>query len=122
MPTTQQDKNIGQRLRAFRLAAELSQSDIGKALGVTFQQIQKYENGKNRLSGSRMLVVLKTLKISADQLLGTDGSKAHNDSFELLTDTAVQRVLDVMRPLPHDARMAIADAVVAAGKLVRMKR
>ena len=122
MPTTQQDKNIGQRLRAFRLAAELSQSDIGKALGVTFQQIQKYENGKNRLSGSRMLVVLKTLKISADQLLGTDGSKASNDSFELLTDTAVQRVLDVMRPLPHNARVAIADAVVAAGKLVHMKR
>ena len=118
MPTTQQDKNIGQRLRAYRKAAKLTQEDVGKALGVSFQQIQKYENGKNRLSGSRMLVALKLLKVDADQLLGTDGGKStHNNSFDLLTDTAVQRVLDVMRPLPHEARVLIAAAVVAFGKL-----
>ena len=62
MPTTQQDIQIGLRLRAYRKAANITQEKLGKALGVTFQQIQKYENGKNRLSGSRMLIVLKTLQ------------------------------------------------------------
>jgi transcriptional regulator with XRE-family HTH domain len=49
------DKTIGRRLRAFRLAAKMSQASLGDILGVTFQQIQKYENGKNRLSGSRVI-------------------------------------------------------------------
>ena len=117
MPTTQQDIQIGLRLRAYRKAAKLTQEKLGKALGVTFQQIQKYENGKNRLSGSRMLIVLKTLRIDADQLLGLDGptrsQAARNDAFELLTDSAVQRVLEAMRPLTHTARNGIAMAIVA---------
>ena len=44
------DKIIGQRLRSFRLAKEMSQGDLGTYFGITFQQIQKYESGKNRLS------------------------------------------------------------------------
>jgi transcriptional regulator with XRE-family HTH domain len=49
------DLDIGARLRTARLAAGLTQERLGKKLGITFQQIQKYEKGANRLSGSRLV-------------------------------------------------------------------
>ncbi|MDH3476079.1 MAG: helix-turn-helix domain-containing protein [Rhodospirillales bacterium] len=48
------DVHIGRRLREARLARGLSQGALGKKLGVTFQQVQKYESGANRIGGSRL--------------------------------------------------------------------
>ncbi len=51
-PLNPDDVYIGLRLRARRLDLGLSQTDVGEPLGVSFQQIQKYERGTNRISGS----------------------------------------------------------------------
>jgi transcriptional regulator with XRE-family HTH domain len=48
------DKHVGNRLRMRRLMLHKSQSDVANALGLTFQQLQKYENGTNRISASRL--------------------------------------------------------------------
>jgi len=48
------DVFVGQRLRELRMLAGLSQSDVAAALGLTFQQLQKYERGFNRVSSSRL--------------------------------------------------------------------
>lgn len=48
------DQHIGTRLRLLRSMTKTSQSELGAALGVTFQQIQKYERGTNRISASRL--------------------------------------------------------------------
>lgn len=48
------DVFVGQRLRELRMLAGLSQSDVASALGLTFQQLQKYERGFNRVSASRL--------------------------------------------------------------------
>ena len=48
------DKHVGKRIREAREAAGLSQTRIGEALGVSFQQIQKVERGLNRVSASRL--------------------------------------------------------------------
>jgi len=48
------DKHIGRRLREARLARGFSQGALGNKLGVTFQQVQKYESGANRIGGSRL--------------------------------------------------------------------
>lgn len=58
----QLDKLIGANLRRIRLLKELSQERLGEFAGVTFQQIQKYEKGINRISGSklhRLAIILK---------------------------------------------------------------
>lgn len=47
------DMVVGQNIRAARLNAGLSQTELAQACGVTFQQVQKYENGVNRVGGSR---------------------------------------------------------------------
>jgi transcriptional regulator with XRE-family HTH domain len=53
---------IGANLRAARLAAGVSQVELGAALGLSFQQIQKYENGANRISAARLLLVAHVLQ------------------------------------------------------------
>ena len=46
------DQFIGQQIKRFRKIKRLTQNDLAEKLGVSFQQIQKYENGKNRISFS----------------------------------------------------------------------
>ena len=48
------DKHVGQRVRMRRLMLNMSQANVADALGLTFQQLQKYEKGANRISASRL--------------------------------------------------------------------
>lgn len=48
------DQHVGRALRVRRVEAGISQTQLGQALGITFQQIQKYENGTNRISASKI--------------------------------------------------------------------
>ena len=48
------DRHVGFRLRLARASRKLSQTDLAKASGITFQQVQKYEKGTNRVSASRL--------------------------------------------------------------------
>jgi len=63
------DIKLGERLRVMRQNLGLSQSDLGAAIGVSFQQIQKYEAGKNRVAVSTMLALTDHLGISAARFL-----------------------------------------------------
>jgi transcriptional regulator with XRE-family HTH domain len=57
------DAEIGRRIRALRLERGLSQTDLGNLLGVTFQQIQKYERGANRVAAGRLQRVAEALEV-----------------------------------------------------------
>ena len=57
------DKHVGNRLRMRRMMLEMSQSTLGTALGITFQQVQKYEKGTNRISAGRLQRVCHTLQV-----------------------------------------------------------
>ncbi|OEJ69176.1 helix-turn-helix domain-containing protein [Magnetovibrio blakemorei] len=57
------DIHVGQRLKARRVGLRISQSDIGKALDVTFQQVQKYENGANRIGASNLYKLAQALNV-----------------------------------------------------------
>ncbi len=57
------DAEIGKRVRTLRLQREMSQTDMGNLLEVTFQQVQKYENGANRISAGRLQRVAEILEV-----------------------------------------------------------
>lgn len=59
---TEVDRVVGQRIRSLRLARGLSQSELGVAVGVSCQQMQKYETGANRVSASRLLGIARALQ------------------------------------------------------------
>ncbi|MDM9621909.1 hypothetical protein A6U87_20445 [Rhizobium sp. AC44/96] len=68
--TAEIDEEIGDRLLNIRLARGISQAELGDSLGVSFQQIQKYERGSNRMSASVLVLICKELKVSPMTLLG----------------------------------------------------
>jgi transcriptional regulator with XRE-family HTH domain len=63
---TEMDRHVGGRVRMRRLMVKVSQAKLGSALNVAFQQIQKYENGTNRISASRLQQIAKFLGVPVD--------------------------------------------------------
>ena len=57
------DEHVGNRIRVRRTLLGMTQEKIGEGLGLTFQQVQKYENGANRVSASRLFQLSKILNV-----------------------------------------------------------
>lgn len=68
---------VGERLRARRTALGLTQEQLGTAVGLSYQQIQKYENGSNQMTIGRLLLLAASLKVPVAYFLdGLDGAAA----------------------------------------------
>jgi len=57
------DNHVGSRVRMRRMMLSMSQESLGDAIGVTFQQVQKYEKGANRISASRLQHISQILRV-----------------------------------------------------------
>ena len=66
------DIYVGSKVKSRRLILGLSQEELAKSIGLTFQQVQKYERGTNRISVSRLVDICKVLKVQTDYFF--DGS------------------------------------------------
>jgi transcriptional regulator with XRE-family HTH domain len=76
-----QDEQIGGRIRAIRIDQKISQTELGDQLGVSFQQVQKYEKGVNRVSAVRLNQIATILHTTLEQLTGFNGGP-QLDGFE----------------------------------------
>jgi transcriptional regulator with XRE-family HTH domain len=63
------DKHVGNRVRMRRMMAKMSQTTLGNAMGISFQKLQKYENGTNRLSAGRLHQLSHILQVSVSFFL-----------------------------------------------------
>lgn len=68
------DMAVGARIRLTRKARGVSQQALAEAVGLTFQQIQKYERGANRVSASKLAEIAAALQVSVSELFGTDAA------------------------------------------------
>jgi transcriptional regulator with XRE-family HTH domain len=94
---------VGSRIRLLRMQRKMSQGSLGKMLGLTYQQIQKYENGTNRLGASRLNDVANALNVSVSDLFS--GAKdAEHKSF-----TAPQVAVDPQAFRIAEAFVKISD-------------
>jgi transcriptional regulator with XRE-family HTH domain len=64
------DVHVGKRIRMRRLLLGMNQETLANALGLTFQQVQKYEFGRNRVSASRLSEIAKMLRVPIAYLFG----------------------------------------------------
>ena len=95
------DAHVGAKIRARRMIFGMSQVDLGKSIGVTFQQIQKYEKGVNHISISRLYQVSRTLKVPLSYFfdgITSDLKSRHNHGFSDNT----QEGFDVMSEAEDD--------------------
>ncbi len=97
--TSDLDIEIGQRLRRARLSKGLTQQGLAEKIGISFQQVQKYENGSNRVSSSRLLGIVGSLGIPItyffDELGADDATIEENE----LPDR-VMRVAHMLNDMP----------------------
>lgn len=88
-------------MRAFRLAKGVSQTALAAAAGVTFQQIQKYEKGKNRISASMMCRVAEALQINPGDLFPPElCGRATEGVVGALQNKTVVQALSLIAALP----------------------
>lgn len=81
---TETDRIIGRRLRQARTDHDVTQDGLADAIGVTYQQIQKYETGKTRVSASRLYDICIALECSPLELLPEDCPGGLSEASELL--------------------------------------
>jgi transcriptional regulator with XRE-family HTH domain len=89
------DVHVGKRLRMRRVMLKLSQGDLGKPCGVSFQQIQKYEKGFNRVSASRLQQFAKLLDVPVSfffEGLESNGGRKKNQPEDLATQLLSTRL------------------------------
>jgi transcriptional regulator with XRE-family HTH domain len=96
--TTSLDVLIGSRLRAHRLSRDLSQEELAESLGISFQQIQKYEKGSNRVSASRLKEISDVLQVPigtwfADHKPSTKKAPDGADAHAFITNVRAMRLL-----------------------------
>ena len=78
------DVHVGSRIRMRRQIVSMSQEKLGELLGITFQQVQKYEKGSNRISASRLYYASKILGVPVqaffEDLPGVEGEAGFSES------------------------------------------
>ena len=108
------DVMVGARIRVFRINQKISQTDLAEQIGVTFQQVQKYEKGTNRIGASRLSRIAAVLGISVGELFESPGEKSSDSTllFRLLAEPGALRVLKpYTRTSDPRVRHAIAELI-----------
>jgi len=97
----QVDKKIGSVIRMQRVKLNMSQMELGEALGVTFQQIQKYEHGRNAVASTRIADLCRALEITPNDLFGVsskiDGEVSKLSSWTMKLALKLQDASPTMR-------------------------
>jgi transcriptional regulator with XRE-family HTH domain len=114
------DRHVGSRVRMRRIMLGMSQEKLGEGLGLTFQQIQKYEKGTNRIGASRIQHIAEILQVPVSFLFeGSPSSSAHFDEAPsptyvadfLATAEGLALIRAFMRVPDIKLRRAIVDMV-----------
>lgn len=112
------DKHVGIRMRLRRNFLHISQEKLGEKIGVTFQQIQKYEKGLNRIGASRLKIIADVLQTDVSYFFadsGSEGSKIAEPDTKFLEFCASNECVQLMQAFQridsHHLRKKIIDLV-----------
>jgi transcriptional regulator with XRE-family HTH domain len=107
------DIAVGRNIRIWRMAKGLSQAQLANRLGVTFQQVQKYEVGANRIGTGRLVKAAAILRVPVAALLeGADGSDPAGSLLSLLADRRSFRLAHAFAAIKDStARLSIVNLV-----------
>jgi transcriptional regulator with XRE-family HTH domain len=114
---TEHDRYIGQRIREARLASGITQMDLADMLGISYQQLQKYESGDNRVSGARINRLVTALNRPLNYFFPnvTDVRAAPAFGALLATKKGLRLAADFPRLSPH-LQDVVVDLVVTLAK------
>jgi len=99
------DVHVGGRIRMRRKFCEMSQTELAEKIGLTFQQVQKYETGANRVSASKLYQISQTLRVPVTYFF-----TGYSDSEEPTDDTTLDSERAVGAFLQTDEGIQLAEA------------
>ncbi|MHC2021422.1 helix-turn-helix domain-containing protein [Methylobacterium sp. CM6247] len=99
---TDVDRTVGLRIATLRKEKGLSQTELGQHVGVTFQQIQKYEKGANRISSGRLQQIAQFLEVPMSTLFGDHEAEEHSDAFGFLREAGAVDLLRAYAAIESD--------------------
>ncbi|MCB9988283.1 MAG: helix-turn-helix transcriptional regulator [Rhodospirillales bacterium] len=103
--TTDLDRYMGQKLKTLRSFKGISQSDLAEYMGLSFQQIQKYENGKNRISAASLFHIAKILDANVTDFFPEESGQKEEDTLsDILLDKNIVELVRLYGQLPDDDR------------------
>ncbi|MFG5119405.1 helix-turn-helix domain-containing protein [Methylorubrum sp. POS3] len=94
---TEADRLIGLRLTALRKARGLSQAALGAAVGITFQQIQKYERGRNRIGAGRLQTFARIFEVPVATFFEDQGDELSGEPAEVFGFLREPGAIDLLR-------------------------
>ncbi|CAO4185108.1 helix-turn-helix domain-containing protein [Methylorubrum extorquens] len=95
--TTEQDRIVGKRIVALRRAKGMSQTALGMAVGVTFQQVQKYEKGMNRVGAGRLQEIAQLLGVPISAFFDEGDGPAAVEQAEVFGLLCTPGAVDLLR-------------------------
>jgi transcriptional regulator with XRE-family HTH domain len=110
------DIEVGRRVRALRLERHLSQTALADQLGLTFQQVQKYEKGVNRIGAGRLQIIAEIFKVSITDLFSQSPATPQRQQsvYELVDSAAALRLLRAYTRLSNSKlKQALVQMAVA---------
>ena len=116
------DIQVGQLIRGQRLALGMSQSALAEKLGLTFQQVQKYEKGWNRVGSSRLVKIADALGVEPSYFFPGNG-KPNNEDPEVLTLVSIAGATKLLRAFAEiKERQSAANGCPPGGSPARFER
>ncbi|WP_238296819.1 helix-turn-helix domain-containing protein [Methylobacterium soli] len=118
--TTTTDHSIGSRIAELRLAKGLSQAALGQAIGVSFQQVQKYERGLNRVGAARLQSIAGLLNVPVSTLLPAQagGVREEDTNLSLLRAPEALELIQVFSSITDEQlRYDVLSIVKSAARL-----
>jgi transcriptional regulator with XRE-family HTH domain len=109
------DQHIGHLIRSLRVAGGVSQASLAAQIGVTFQQVQKYENGKNRVSGSRLQMIAEALGVSPAKFFAKLGDTREIELSSLVDRNDTLRLLRAFQAVEGRRRVLIVQIAEMLG-------
>ena len=108
------DIEVGRRIRVRRLERQMSQTELATQLGVTFQQVQKYEKGANRVGAARLQRIAEALDVPISFFFSNadGGSESHESVMPFLeTAYAVRLVRAFSRISDREVQRSMVDLI-----------
>ena len=120
------DQHVGKQIATVRVQSDVSQAQLARSIGISFQQLQKYENARNRVSASMLYEIASSLDVPASRffegLPGNNQTRVEarplpvDERLEFIASAEGRRLIEGLMRLPPRVRARVSGLIAALGE------
>nr|WP_245432530.1 helix-turn-helix domain-containing protein [Mesorhizobium loti] len=126
------DRHVGRQIATIRVQSDVSQAQLARAVGISFQQLQKYENARNRVSASMLYEIGRSLGVPVGRFFqGLEGNGEAvaaaaplpvDERLEFIASAEGRRLIEGLTQLPPGVRRRVSSLIAALGEEINGPR